>query len=125
MQIKNDLGRCRALPVAYNGLYSRVCENTLDGLVCHVFAELACAYMHALFLMLLQIGYWLSIGCCMLFTIIAVVLGLVLYDYFSRAGTRVVKCTDTTATSSENASLIPHDNDDVYVIQYPIAICGV
>lgn len=50
----------------------------------------------------------------MLFTIIAVVLGLVLYDYYSRVGTRVVRCTDTTTiTSSETASLIPcEDNDE-------------
>lgn len=49
----------------------------------------------------------------MLFTTIAVVLGLVLYDYFSRVTTRVVQCTDTTTiANSENASLIPCENDD-------------
>ena len=45
----------------------------------------------------------------MLFSIVAVVLGIILSDYFRRASTRVVKCTDT---SSSSASLIPHDDDD-------------
>ena len=48
----------------------------------------------------------------MLFSVAAVVLGLVLSDYFRRASTRVVKCTDTTAISSENTSLIPYDDDE-------------
>ena len=45
----------------------------------------------------------------MLFTLVGVVVGIVLSDYFRRAGTRVVRCNDT---SSEIASLVSHDDDD-------------
>ena len=46
-----------------------------------------------------------------MFTTAAVVLGIVISDYFRRASTRVVRCTDTT---SENSSFIPGDDDDGY-----------
>ena len=46
----------------------------------------------------------------MLFSTVAVVMGIVLSDYFRRASTRVVRCTDTS--SSENSSLIPYTDDD-------------
>jgi hypothetical protein len=45
----------------------------------------------------------------MLFTLVGVVVGIVLSDYFRRAGTRVVRCNDT---SSEIVSLVSHDDDD-------------
>ena len=47
----------------------------------------------------------------MLFTLVGVVVGLVLSDYFRRAGTRVVRCNDTTSVS-DSASLVPHNEDD-------------
>ena len=50
----------------------------------------------------------------MLFSIPAVVLGLVLSDYFRRAGTRVVRFTDATPTSCESTSLVLcNDDEDV------------
>ena len=45
----------------------------------------------------------------MLFTMVAVVVGAVLSDYFRRAGTQVVRCSETT---SETTSLIPQNEDD-------------
>ena len=62
-------------------------------------------------IIIIQNGYWFSTGWCVLFSVLAVVLGLVLSDYFRRAGTRVVKCTDT-GTASENTSLIPYEDDE-------------
>jgi hypothetical protein len=53
----------------------------------------------------------------MLFSIPAVVLGLVLSDYFRRAGTRVVRFTDATPTSCESTSLVLcNDDEDVSMI---------
>ena len=60
----------------------------------------------------MQNGYWLSIGWCMLFSSAAVVLGLVLSDYFRRASTRVVRCNDATPTSCESTSLIPCSEEE-------------
>ncbi|CAI8036570.1 Prominin-1-A, partial [Geodia barretti] len=85
--IRNELGRCKVFPAAYDAVYSTVCENAVDGLN----------------------GYWLGVGWSMLFTLVGVVVGIVLSDYFRRAGTRVVRCNDT---SSETASLVSHDDDD-------------
>lgn len=60
----------------------------------------------------LQNGYWLAVGWSMLFTVVAIVVGVILSDYFRRAGTRVVRCTDTS-TVSETTSFTPlEDNDD-------------
>ena len=48
----------------------------------------------------------------MLFTVVAIVVGVILSDYFRRAGTRVVRCTDTS-TVGETTSFTPlEDNDD-------------
>ena len=63
--------------------------------------------------LLSQNGYWLGVGWCMLFTLVAVVVGVVLSDYFRRAGTSVVQCDDTSSVShSETASLVAHNEDD-------------
>ena len=62
-----------------------------------------------------QNGYWLGVGWCVLFTMIAVVLGIIVSDYFRKASTRVVVCTDTSTTTlitSEHVSLLPDDDDD-------------
>ena len=46
----------------------------------------------------------------MLFTTVAVVIGIIISDYFRRAGTRVVRCMGTT--SSESTSLIPGNSGE-------------
>ena len=46
----------------------------------------------------------------MVFTLLAVVVGIVLSDYFRRAGTRVVQFSDTSSLSN---SLEEEDDDDV------------